>query len=462
MSRTKIVATLGPSTSDRGTIQEMVEAGADVFRQNFSHGTRESHEELYDNVRDVSDSAAAMLDTRGPEIRVDGPEEMTLEEGSTVKVTGDGGTGSLSVDHPDMLDYLEEGDRVMVDDGRVELEVEEAGDEAVCRVVYGGEVGEGEAVNVPGKELGLSSPMEQDVEDIEFGIEKGFDFVSASFVKTAEDVERIEEVIEENGSEMKVIAKIEHVRAAENVDEIVEAADGVMVARGDLGVELPASQVPTLQKRIIRKCNEAGKPVITATEMLTSMTESPRATRAEVSDVANAVLDGSDAVMLSEETAVGEYPVETVEFMSEVLDDVEEEWSEELHRVSGESTDTSQTICRNIWEASKDLELEYIAAHTTSGFTARNIAKHRPATPIAAFTDTEKVKRQLNLTWGVEAFRIDFPEYVDQLIEKSARRLHEEGMVEEEDEVVFSAGTPTSVSGTTNMMEIREIGSLLD
>ncbi len=464
MRKTKIVATLGPATHDPDTIADLVDAGVDVFRQNFSHGDHADHADLYDMAREASDDVAVMMDTKGPELRLGEVEPGTdLEQGSTVTVVAgeDGGDAStLPVPNAAALDRIEPGDRILIDDGRIEMDVEEAGDGLSCTVLYGGPVTSRDSISVPGRDLGLEFPTDEDEDDIGFAAEQGFDFIAVSFVRSADDVAAVRDILGDD-SDIHIVAKMEHVQAIENMDEIIAASDGIMVARGDLGVELPAAQVPTHQKRIIRKCNEAGKPVITATEMLTSMVDSRRATRAEVSDVANAVLDGSDAVMLSEETAVGNYPVTTVAFMDEVLRDVEESWSPHLSHIEGTDGDVSETICRNIYEASKHLDLAYLVAHTQSGFTARNIAKYRPETPIVAFTNSSRVRRQLQLAWGVQAFELDFPDYVDELVAASATFLHEQGMVDMDDTAIFSAGTPTSEAGTTNMMEIRDIDSII-
>lgn len=467
MRRTKIVATIGPATDDADTLQELADAGMNVVRQNFSHGTHAEHREIRDRVEGLDQDVATMVDTQGPEIRMRAVEEpFTLEEGDQVSLTTDDVTGTperIAVDYAELVEYLDEGDLVFIDDGGVELEVTEIEDDARCTVRSGGEVGSRKSVNVPGKDLGLTAPTEQDIDDIRFGAQNDFDFLSASFVKSADDIHRIREIIEEEGGHMDIIAKIEHVKAVENLDAILEASDGIMVARGDLGIEIPISEVPLLQKRIIRKCNKAGKPVITATQMLKSMTDHPRATRAEVSDVANAVIDGTDAVMLSEETAVGKYPVRTVSFMAEVVQKTEQSLIDEVHHtVKDKSRDIEDIICKNIWQAQRETAVSYIVAHTTSGYTARHISKFRPETPIFAFTDNKEVKRKLQLVWGVEAEHREFPDRMEAMVAGSAAMLAAEGRVDPEDVIVFSAGVPTSVSGTTNMMEIRQVQSLID
>jgi len=314
MRRTKIVCTIGPSSQSKSNLEDLIDAGMNIARQNFSHGTQQQHGELIDRIRSVSENVGVMMDTQGPEIRLKEVENNTrLKRGKEVKIITSNETGNsdrLPVDHSGMLDCLEEGDTILIDDGKIELKVTSIEtDQAKCKVVYGGQVSSKKSVNVPARDMEIKAPTEKDKRDIKFGAKKGFDYVSVSFVKRSEEVEEIRRLVRNENSEMDVIAKIEHKKGVENIDDILEVADGIMIARGDLGVEIPPSEVPLLQKRIIEKCNKKGKPVITATQMLTSMTNSPRATRAEVSDVANAVMDGTDAVMLSEETAIGNYPI---------------------------------------------------------------------------------------------------------------------------------------------------------
>ena len=291
----------------------------------------------------------------------------------------------------------------------------------------------------------------------------GFDFVAASFVKSAKDIRKIRTVLKKEKSNMQIIAKIEHVEAVRNLDGILEASDAVMIARGDLGVEVPASDVPLLQKTIIRKCLEREKPVIVATQMLMSMTEHPRATRAEVSDVANAVEDGADAVMLSEETAIGKYPVKSVQFMAETIQKMETYLLGRVPKAlkSGKN-EIADIIAKNVWQAARDSSAKFIIAHTSSGYTARKIAKFRPDTDILAFTDKEIVERQMNLVWGVKPFLANFYKHVDEMLCNSAEFLYKKGLVNEKDIIILTAGEPVSVSGSTNMMEIRKIKSLLD
>lgn len=468
MKYTKIVSTIGPATDSKQRIAEIVEEGVDVIRQNFSHVDHEAHAEIYERVRDVSEKTAIMADTKGPEIRLGQVEEGTeLETGGAVTLTVEkmeGNNEKLSVQYKDLINHLDVGDEVRIDDGKIELEVIEIeGDEAVCDVIYGGEVSSRKAVNVPGKDIGLQAPTDKDRRDIEFAAKKGYDFISLSFVKEARDIRETRKILEENGSNADIIAKIEHRKAIENFDEILEETDAVMVARGDLGVEMPASKLPKLQKDIIEKCNKAGKPVITATQMLESMTENPTATRAEISDVANAVLDGTDAVMLSGETAIGDYPVKTVRFMANIVDEVEEELDAREHHTSEERpTSTQEIICKNVFEASEDGEADYIVAHTHEGSTARQISKYRPSTPMIVFTDSEEVERQLQLVWGARPFYEEFPDHVDDMLESSTERLETLDLVDGNEKLVLTAALPASAPEVTNMMQIRETEELLE
>ena len=468
MKKTKIVSTIGPATNSKEKINQLIDEGVDVFRQNFSHVDHEVHGEILDRIRETSEKTAVMIDTKGPEIRLGEVKEGTsLEEGHQVILTTEevmGNSEKLAVNYRDLPKFVESGDEVRIDDGKIELEVQSVGEREIeCTVIFGGEVSDRKAVNVPGKDIGLSAPTEKDKEDIKFAAEKNYDFLSLSFVKQASDVEKAREILERHDSDMHIISKIEHRKAIENFDEILEASDAIMVARGDLGVEMPPAKLPKLQKDMIEKCNLAGKPVITATQMLESMTENPTATRAEISDVGNAVLDGTDAVMLSGETAIGEYPVKTVEFMAEVVREVEQSMNGDIHHTVKERPETTRDIiCKNVWQASRDKEADFIVAHTTSGSTARNISKYRPQTPIIGFTDTEITERQLQLVWGVRPYYQQTFGTVDEMIENSAERMKSLDLVENSDNLVLSAGIPASVTGTTNMMQIREVSEILE
>jgi len=468
MKRTKIVSTIGPATDDKQKIAELIEEGVDVARLNFSHVTHEEHEQTLDKIRSVSEKTAVMADTKGPEIRLGEVESHTvLTTGDKIKLKyGDKESNDeeIYINNEKLVQNIEKGDEVVIDDGKIELTISSIEENYVeCTIVHGGEISDRKAVNVPGKNIGLTAPTKKDREDIEFAAQKGFDFISLSFVKSAEDVRKTRKLLEKNNSNAQIISKIEHAKAVENFDEILEVSDAIMVARGDLGVEIPAAKLPTLQKEMISKCNKAGKPVITATQMLESMTENPTATRAEISDVANAVIDGSDAVMLSGETAIGEYPVKTVEFMRSVVEEVESTITDRVHHtVKDRSQSITEIICKNVWQATREDEIKYIAVHTTSGSTARNVAKHRPDAPIVAFSHSAEVERQLQLVWGVKPLYEESEKTTEEMIKSSASRLKRLDMAEEEDNIVITAGMPPAKTGTTNMMQIRSIGDILN
>jgi len=467
MRKTKIVATIGPASNGKKDLERLISSGIDVARQNFSHGTHEEHAETLDMIRDISNDIGVMMDTQGPEIRLNEIEEDTeLRQGERVRIITqdiEGNEEMLPVDHPTIKDFLRKGDTILIDDGQIELEVLDVKDEVECEVIYGGKVLSRKSVNVPGKDMGLKAPTEKDIRDIEFSVDQGFDFVSASFVKSAEEIESIRELIKKKNSDMNIIAKIEHLKAVENIDEIIQAADGVMIARGDLGVEIPASDVPVLQKQIIEKANLKEKPVITATQMLKSMTESPRATRAEVSDVANAVIDGSAAVMLSEETAIGKYPVKSVKFMSEILEKMEAYVKgRKYFTTDRKSRDIADIIAKNVTQAAREIDAKYIVAHTSSGYTAHKIARFRPDVDIIAFTDKKSVQRRLTLVWGVKAFYTEFPEHVDEMVCDTTKKLFDKRLVDKDDKLIITAGVPAPVTGITNTMQIRTVRSLIE
>ena len=467
MKKTKIVATLGPATNSIEQIKQLLDEGVDVFRLNLSHGTHDSHEETYEKIRSVSDKVAIMLDTKGPEVRIGEIKPGTvLEGGSSIEITSQevkGDNNMISVNYEGLIERLETGDNVLIDDGKVMLEVVSVGKNVECEVVHGGKIETGKGVNVPGKDIGLQSPTDKDVKDIEFGLEKGFDFIALSFVKDAEDIKRVRKLTQGYEEQPDIISKIEHLDAVENYENILEVSDGIMVARGDLGVEANAAEVPLLQKEQVRKANTAAKPVIIATQMLESMTENPIATRAEASDVANAVIDGADAVMLSGETAVGKYPVRTVEFMSEIIKQTEEAHRDKVHHTVKTRSDTpTQVISKSAWQASRDLSTNYILAHTTSGSTARNIAKYRPETSVIGISHNLDSVRKLNVVWGVEPIHIQEPESVNDMIHNSVSKLFQINRIEADDQLIMSAGVPSGVSGNTNMLQIRKAGEVLD
>ncbi len=458
MKKTKIVCTMGPNSDDREVLRQMALNGMDVARFNFSHGDHEEHRKrlaLLESVREELDlPIAALLDTKGPEIRtgtLKGGRKVMLKEGGTYvltteEITGDENRGFINYDG--LVEDVQAGSRILIDDGLIELEVREIrGCEIVCRIINGGELGERKGVNVPNVKVRLPALTEKDREDIQFGIEAGFDFVAASFVRNAEAVREIRRLLDENGSRMQITSKIENAEGIEHIDEIIEASDGIMVARGDMGVEIPAEKVPHIQKILIRKCNEACKVVITATQMLDSMIRNPRPTRAEVADVANAVYDGTDAVMLSGETAMGNYPVEAVRMMSQIVEDSEQYLdylSYQRRRVRGEHAgNISNAVCYSSVATAQELGAKAIVAPTISGFTARMLSKWRPKTPVVGLSPSMASVRQMQLYWGVKPFHAKRAESTDVLIYSSMELLKSRGIIKEQDLVVATAGVVT-------------------
>ncbi|MXV60847.1 pyruvate kinase [Natronorubrum sp. JWXQ-INN-674] len=469
MRNAKIVCTLGPASSDRGTIRELAEAGMSVARLNASHGSREDRAELIDRVRTVDENraepVAVMLDMQGPEVRtapLPEGETVSLETGSEIRfVEGDEvSPETIGLSLP--IDAVEEGDRILLDDGLIETTVLERDGESVrAHVDTGGELGGRKGVNVPGVDLDLDIVTESDREDLELAAEKEVDFVAASFVRDAEDVYEVSEVLEELDVEIPLIAKIERAGAVENLDEIIEASYGIMVARGDLGVECPMEDVPMIQKRIIRKCRNTGSPVITATEMLDSMVHARRPTRAEASDVANAVLDGTDAVMLSAETAIGDHPVEVVDAMDSIVREVENsgEYAEMLEqRVPAAGEARTDALARSARFLARDINADAVVAATESGYTALKTAKYRPGVPVVASTPSHRIRRQLALSWGVTPLYARVSDQgADAVVEKAVQAALDAGVAESGDTVVVLCGMMTELEGanTTNMLKVH-------
>jgi len=479
MRNAKIVCTLGPASSDRSTIRNLAEAGMTVARINASHGTPEDRAELIDTVRRVDEATtqplAVMLDLQGPEIRTATTDEAVhLETGSTVRfVPGDEvtpDTVGISVS----LSNADPGDRILLDDGRIETVVDHVeGEDVVVRVENGGDLESRKGVNVPGVELGLDTVTEKDREDLRLaagerpgrdgtadGLERTVDFVAASFVRDADDVLAVNKVLEDLGADVPIVAKIERRGAVENLDEIVDAAYGVMVARGDLGVECPMEDVPMIQKRIIRNCQAEGVPVITATEMLDSMVHAPRPTRAEASDVANAVLDGTDAVMLSGETAVGDHPVRVVEAMDRIVREVESsgEYDETLEQRVPTADDTrTDALARSARYLARDIGASAIVAASESGYTALKVAKFRPPVPVVATTPNHRVRRELALSWGVNAQYSDLGDSVETIIDDGVQAALDAGVAESGDTVVVLSGMMSELDAqdATNMLKVH-------
>ena len=474
MKKTKIVCTMGPNTDNREIMRELALNGMDVARFNFSHGDHAEHKhrlEILESVREeLGIPIASLLDTKGPEIRTgklkDG-KKVTLKEGdlytlTTEEIVGDETRGYIN--YAGLAEDVKPGDRILIDDGLIELHVREVnGTDIVCRIENGGELGEKKGVNVPGVRVKLPALTDKDKEDIRFGVDEGFDFVAASFVRNADAIREIREILAEKGSAMQIIAKIENEEGIENIDSIIEASDGIMVARGDMGVEIPAEKVPHIQKMIIRKCNLACKVVITATQMLDSMIRNPRPTRAEVSDVANAVYEGTDAVMLSGETAMGSYPIEAVRMMSQIAEESEKYLDYMFYqrrKVSAENLrNISNTVCYSSVATASDLEAPVIVAPSVSGFTTRMLSKWRPKALIAGLSPSMTVVRQMQLYWGVKPFHAKRAESTDALLFASVELLKEKGIVKEGEIVVATAGVVTRANrhepvADTNIMRV--------
>ncbi len=475
MRKTKIVCTLGPATMDKGVLKKMIEAGMDVARLNFSHGTHSNHQDMIDKVKQLRDEfgkpVALLLDTKGPEIRVRTFEggKAVLKQGSIFVLTSreiEGNDSMVSTTYKDLPRDVDIGYSILLDDGLIELRVEEIdGQDVVCRVENGGEVSNNKGVNLPGALVGLPAVSQKDREDILFGIKNDIDFIAASFSRKPEDILEIRKILEENdGGQIKIIAKIENQQGVDNLDGILEVADGIMVARGDLGVEIPTEGVPILQKEMIRKCNLAGKPVITATQMLDSMMRNPRPTRAEVADVANAVLDGTDAIMLSGETAAGKYPVEAIETMAKIAARVEESYDYEMwmgNAVEAKNTTVTNAVSYATCAIAHDLNAAAIITATQMGYTARMVAKYRPRSQVIGSTPNQKVVRQLNLSWGVYPVLGRQSDNTDDTLETSVKAAIAMGYIKEGDLVVVTAGVPTAVTGTTNLIRVHTVAKVL-
>jgi len=470
MPRTKIVCTIGPASQDPQVMRGLLRAGMSVARINFSHGDCEAHARSIVALREAAQEEGCLLsvmaDLQGPKLRVgDLPDEgVKLVAGKTVLLTASPSSpDQLPVPHPEVLRVLREGQRVLLDDGRLELVVESVGVEGVrCRVVEGGLLTSQKGLNLPGAPLDVPAITLKDREDARFAAERGVDFVALSFVRSPDEVEELRGLLEEWGTPLPVVAKIEKAEALESFDGILEAADAIMVARGDLGVETPAEEVPFHQKRIIRACNIAGKPVITATQMLQSMIEWPTPTRAEASDVANAVLDGTDAVMLSGETAVGAYPVEAVETMARICTGAEAHLP--LGRfLDGEGCDVAfPTVTEAISEATVEIAAEVgakaIVTSTMSGATARMVARHRPAVPVIAVTPEPRTLMRLTMVWGVTPVLVARFGTTDEMVVLMVQAAYRAGVVRRGDLVVLTAAIPFGGEGVTNMLKVHVVG----
>lgn len=469
MRKTKIVCTLGPATDNEDVLRQMMIEGMNVARCNFSHGTYEDHKKRMDVVKklrkEVGKPVAILLDTKGPEVRVKDFKEgkVTLEEGQLFTLTADEVEGTkdiVSVTYNRLYEDLEEGMRVLIDDGLIEMTVEKVDkNNIVCRVINGGVVSNHKGVNVPDVDLSMPYISDKDREDILFGIEQDVDFIAASFVQKKEDILQLRKLLEKNGGEdIRIIAKIENAQGVANVDDIIEVSDGIMVARGDMGVEIPYEEVPVIQKKIISKVYRSGKQVITATQMLESMIKNPRPTRAETTDIANAVYDGTSAIMLSGETAAGAYPVEAVKTMVRIAERTEQDVDYRKRFFQNErevNPDITDAICHATCTTALDLNAKAIVTVTKSGTSARMISRYRPTSDIISCATTEKVCRQLSLTWGVTPILIKEEKEVFNLFDRAIHAAEKMKLLEKGDLTVITSGVPIGFSGTTNMMKVQ-------
>ncbi|HVA00660.1 MAG TPA: pyruvate kinase [Terriglobia bacterium] len=471
MRRAKIVCTLGPATDDPEVLTALLAAGLDVARLNFSHGTHLEHARRLRRLRQAAAACgkvvAVMQDLQGPKIRtgkLEGGKRVELQVGAPITITTRpvlGNARQVSTTYQDLPREVRPGSCILLSDGLIELRVERVkGPDVHCRVVNGGELGENQGINLPGVSLRISALSQKDREDIRFGIEHRVDYIALSFVRRAEDILALKRILARAGSPIPVVAKLEKSEAIERLDEILGATDAVMVARGDLGVELPPEMVPVIQKRIIARAGAMRIPVITATQMLESMTTHPRPTRAEASDVANAIFDGSDALMLSAETAAGRYPREAVKMMSRIICAAEgaqrlSAFQEAQRRA--EILNVPEGICESVAHMATELNLKAIAVFTQSGSSARLISKYRPRVPVYAFSPLHNVLRRTALYWGVTPVHMSRVQSTDRMVEGAARRLQELGVVAPGDVIAVIAGTPIARRGTTNLLKVHRI-----
>ena len=469
MKKTKIVSTLGPASSDLDTIVKLIEAGANVFRFNFSHGDHEEHlgrmNLVHEAEKITGKTVGFLLDTKGAEIRTTVQKEGKIHFviGDEVRISMDdsieGTKEKIAVTYPGLYDDVHEGGHVLFDDGLIDMQIEKKDDankELVCKVLNEGTLGSRKGVNAPGVSINLPGITEKDSDDIRFGLDQDINYIAASFVRKPQDILDIRELLEEKHMEhVQIFPKIESQEGINNFDEILKVSDGLMIARGDMGVEIPAENVPLVQKSLIKKCNLAGKPVITATQMLDSMQENPRPTRAEASDVANAVFDGTDATMLSGESANGAYPVAAVATMARIDEKAETALALNGRHVNNfDATDVTESVAAAVATAAANLNVKAIVAATTSGYTAKMISKYRPNADILALTFDERVQRSLTVYWGVQPVISEAVDNTDALIDLAKKEVVAAGLAEKGDTIIVTAGIPVTTSGTTNLMTI--------
>ena len=475
MRKTKIVCTLGPATDDENVMRQLMLEGMSVARMNFSHGSHEEQKKRLDMVKKLRKElglpVAALLDTKGPEIRIGDIEggKVELKKGQTFVLTTEDIVGNaeiVSITYKQLYKDVKPGDSILIDDGLIGMEVQKIdGEEIVCQVKNGGFISNHKGVNVPGVELKMPFVSQKDYEDIVFAAEQDYDFIAASFTRTADDILEIRKILEEKGGQyIHIIAKIENMQGVENCEEILRVADGIMIARGDMGVEIPLEEVPVIQKKLIRMALKASKPVITATQMLDSMIKNPRPTRAETSDVANAIYQGTGAIMLSGETAAGAYPIEAVRTMARIAERTEKDidYSREFKpRRLAERPDVTNAISHATCTTAMDLNAAAIVAVTKSGRTVGRIAKYRPSCPIIGCATHSRVCRQLSLMWGVIPVEMQEEETADDLFDHAVKLTEDKGLISRGDLVVITAGVPLGLSGTTNMLKVQVAGNTL-
>lgn len=466
--KTKIICTIGPSSNTPEQLKKLIAEGMDIARINFSHGTHETHLETINTIKAVREELnvpiAILLDTKGPEIRtklLENDEKVELIAGQTFTLTTEdiiGNANRVAVTYDEIVNDVVAGNKILLDDGLIELLVKEVtATDVVCEVINGGSLSNRKGVNIPSVSINLPAITEKDKEDIIFGIENGVDFIAASFVRNAAAVREIRQILDDHNAKIDIISKIENEEGIDNIDEIIKESDGIMVARGDLGVEVPVESVPKMQKAIIKKCNDAYKPVITATQMLDSMIRNPRPTRAEVTDVANAIYDGTDAIMLSGETAMGKYPVESVRMMANIARETEENLEydkiiteKETHRSRG----ISSAICYSSVTTAMTLQSKVIVAASMTGYTTRMLSKFKPEASIVGLSPVDSTLRRMQIYWGVTPVRIQEENDTDVLLEEAVKTAVDLGYVEKDDTVVLTAGVPTGATGRTNMIKV--------
>lgn len=470
MRKTKIICTIGPASESEEKLRELMIAGMNVARFNFSHGSHEEHKKKFDRVIKISNElgipVATLLDTKGPEIRL-----KDIEGGKTELVAGQkfilttedilGNSEKVSITYKNLKNDISAGTTILIDDGLIEMVVDSIEEtDIICTVVNGGPISNHKGVNVPGAVLSMPYISEVDRSDIMFGCDMGFDFIAASFVRCKEDILEVRKILDEHNSHMKIIAKIENMQGIGNLEDILTVSDGIMVARGDMGVEIPMEEVPVVQKRMIKMAEAQGKHVVTATQMLDSMIKNPRPTRAEVADVANAIYDGTTAIMLSGESAAGLYPVEAVKTMSQIAERAEQDIdynSRMKRREHIDSFDVTTAISHATCTTAMDLKAAAIITVTISGFTAGMISRYKPSCPIIACSVSPRICRQLSLSWGVTPIWIARESTAEDLFDEAVRAAEEAGYIKKGDKVVLTAGVPLGVSGRTNMLRVVEV-----